>query len=200
VIRTGRESHVALRVGVNATFLVERSSRVAIPEIVQNGDVLKTRVSMQLGRAEVRVDRVGLQNDFEVATPTATLAVRGTVFLLTWDAVHGFRAVGVRNNKLRAIEVNYVNGVTAALSQADASDQSYPLPAIEAFYITYIIPLQGAMDQSELSESGQGDPDRTDNPRKSTEELKIADKKRGEKLRDGGNTPGTPTDNPQQKN
>jgi hypothetical protein len=54
VIRTGRESHVALRVGVNATFLVERSSRVAIPEIVQNGDVLKTRVSMQLGRAEVR--------------------------------------------------------------------------------------------------------------------------------------------------
>ena len=88
VVRTGRESHVALRVGPNATMLIEHQTRIAIPEIAQDGDKLKTRVSMAFGQADVRVDRIGLTNDFEVATPTATLAVRGTTWRITWDAIN----------------------------------------------------------------------------------------------------------------
>ena len=197
VIRTGRDSHVALRVGMNATVLVERQTRVALPEIVQNGEVLRTRVAMSFGRADVRVDRIGLRNDFEVATPTATLAVRGTAWLMTWDTVKGFRAVGVRNNRLRAIELAYLNGVETFLSGADESSTTYQLPALAAFFETYIAPLKGAVSTDEGNKGTAGDPTGLQNPRRSSE-TKAADRQRGGKLgRDpsGGNdNPPPPTD------
>ncbi len=116
----------------------ERPSRVAIPEIVQAGQVLRTRVSIKFGKADVKVDRIGLVNDFEVSTPTATLAVRGTVLRISWDVVSGFRSMGVRGNKIRAIEFRYLNGVKAYLSGAQTSSNTYKLPAVAAFYSTYI--------------------------------------------------------------
>jgi len=190
VIRTGRKSYVALRVGTNASLLIERQSRIALPEIIQEGDVLRTRVSMSFGKADVRVDRVGLKNDFEVATPTATLAVRGTVFRIIWTALSGFEAIGVRGNKLRAIEVRYITGVEAALSQADTTSQSYPLPALDAFVQTYFFPLVGAVTENEVGDVGASDPTGSvDNPRQ-TSDLKAADKERGEK------TTGSNGDNP----
>jgi hypothetical protein len=180
VIRTGRESHVALRVGANATVLVERQSRVALPEIVQDGEVLRTRVAMSFGKADVRVDRIGLRNDFEVATPTATLAVRGTVFLITWNAIDGFRAVGVSNNRLRAIEIAYLQGVEAFLSGADESNQFYKLPALAGFYETYVLPLRGAITPDQEESVDSTGPGSIDNPR-ITSSAKAASKQRGGK-------------------
>jgi len=145
VVRTGRKSSVTLRIGANATMLIDRQTRVKIPEIVQKGKVLRTRVSMAFGRADVRVDRIGLDNDFLVATPTATLAVRGTVFRIWWDIVNGFRALGVPGNKLRAIEVRYVNAVKAYLSKADGTSEEFALPALSGFHTTYLKPLLGAL-------------------------------------------------------
>lgn len=180
VIRTGRDSYVALRVGMNATVLVERQTRVALPEIVQAGEVLRTRVSMSFGRADVRVDRIGLRNDFEVATPTATLAVRGTAWMMTWDAVRGFQARGVRNNRLRAIELRYLQGIEAFLSGADESSSAYPLPALAAFYETYIAPLKGAVSSEEGEKGSAGDPTGVENPRR-TSGTEAASKQRGGK-------------------
>lgn len=155
VVRTGRKSEVTLRVGKNATILIERQSRIAIPEIVQNGDVLKTRVSMNFGKADVKVNRIGLVNDFEVSTPTATLAVRGTVFRISWDPVNGFRSVGVPGNKIRAIEIAYLDGVKAYLSKADGSDSRYKLPAVQAFNETYLGPLKGSASGDEYPDADQ---------------------------------------------
>jgi hypothetical protein len=165
VIRTGRASHVALRVGPNATMLVEHQTRVAIPEIVQDGATLRTRVSMAFGKTDVRVDRIGLTNDFEVATPTATLAVRGTVFRIGWDAVSGYSAVGVPNNKLRAIELKYVEGTKAYLSHADQTNEMYKPPSIASFYETYFLPLEGAIGEDELEDPTQTPPDALKDPR-----------------------------------
>jgi len=194
VIRTGRKSHVALRVGMNATVLVERQTRIKLPEIVQDGQVLRTRLKMSFGKADVRVDRIGLRNDFEVATPTATLAVRGTVFRITWDVVEGFKSVGVPGNKLRAIEVRYLGGVQAYLSKADATSTLYQLPAIESFYDTYVLPLVGAVGESELDDPTQSPPDYAENPHSATQ-LDAGNKQRGSKP---GAT-GQPTGNQQQK-
>jgi hypothetical protein len=165
VVRTGRESHVAFRVGPNASMLVEHQTRIAIPEIVQDGEKLRTRVSMAFGKADVRVDRIGLTNDFEVATPTATLAVRGTVFRVTWDAVAGFGAAGVKGNKLRAIEADYVDGTKAYLSRADGTDETYKPPAIASYYQTYFLPLEGAVGEGELDDPVQTPPDALEDPR-----------------------------------
>jgi len=187
LVRTGRKSHVALRVGMNATVLVERQTRVAIPEMVQDGDTLRTRVSMEFGKADVKVDRIGLRNDFGVATPTATLAVRGTVFRITWDAVEGFKAVGVVGNRIVAIEVRYLNRVLAFLSGADSTGDGYKLPALDGFYSTYITPLLGAIGRSESGITDYVDPSFLENLKKSTQ-LSAAQKARGSKIPDGGST------------
>lgn len=187
VVRTGRESHVALRVGPNATMLVEHQTRIAIPEIVQDGEKLKTRVSMAFGAADVRVDRIGLTNDFEVATPTATLAVRGTVFRVSWDAVAGARMVGVPGNKLHAIELEYLKGTKAYLSHADSSSSTYKLPPIDSYYETYVLPLEGAVGEDEHEDPTQQPTDALTDPKSQTE-LEAAQKQRAGQ---GGKQPGT---------
>lgn len=165
VIRTGRKSSVALRVGKNATVLIERQSRVAIPEIVQDGDALKTRLKMAFGKADVKVDRVGLRNDFAVATPTATMAVRGSRAKLIWDPVRGFVIKTSERNRLRAIEVAYVNAIIALLSGGDGSSQKFQLPAVDAFFKTYIQPLLGAFPPAEPGDPRQSGPGTlTENP------------------------------------
>ena len=184
VVRTGRKSQVTLRIGANATMLIDRQTRVRIPEIVQKGKVLRTRVSMAFGKADVKVDRIGLDNDFEIATPTATLAVRGTVFRIWWDVVHGFRALGVRGNKIRAIEVRYVNAVTAHLSKADGTSEDYALPALDAFESTYLAPLHGALSKGEYGDLVQGT-DQQENPSNSTG-LATSNKSRGTIVKPNG--------------
>lgn len=154
VVRTGRKSSVTLRIGANATMIVDRQTRVAIPEIVQKGKVLKTRVKMGFGRADVKVDRIGLDNDFEVATPTATLAVRGTAWRIWWDS-NGFRAVGVPGNRIRAILVDYRKSVRAFLSKDDTTAQTYKLPALDGYYTTYLWPIDGALTPGEYGDKNQ---------------------------------------------
>jgi len=151
-VRTGRKSMVALRVGANATMLIDRQTRIAIPEIIQNGEKLKTRVSLKWGRTEVKVNKVGRINDFEVATPSATLAVRGTAFRISWDVVHGARVRGVPGNRIHAIHMAYLRKVEAALSKSDSSSEDFPLPALEAWYETYIEPMRGAFSPEELED------------------------------------------------
>ncbi|MGH7162096.1 MAG: FecR domain-containing protein [Planctomycetota bacterium] len=154
-IRTGRESSATLRVGMNCTIRVDRQSRVALPSVVQDGAVLRTRVAMTFGKADIKVDRVGLDNDFEVATPTATLAVRGTGMRVGWDPIHGVRAEGVEGNALRAVEVRYLHDLLALLSGADGTSDTYKLPALDAYGKTLLILVTGpggtaGFDPSEL--------------------------------------------------
>jgi len=196
VVRTGRESHVALRVGPNATMLIEHQTRIAIPEIVQDGEKLKTRVSMAFGQADVRVDRIGLTNDFEVATPTATLAVRGTTWRVSWDAVAGAKMVGVESNKLHAIELEYLEGTKAWLSHADGSNSMYKMPSIASYYQTYVLPLEGAVGEDEHDDPEQQPTDSLTDPKTQTE-IEAARKQEAGGQRSkppggtGNNPPGT---------
>lgn len=148
-IRTGRNSQVTLRIGMNASMLIDRVSRVVLPEMIQAGDVLRTRITMQYGLADVKVDQVGLSNDFEIKTPSATLAVKGTGWRIVWDAIDGFRAFGVPTNRIRAIEIAYLNSIKVALSAEDASSDHHQLPSLEAFAHTYFLPLAGAVSPEE---------------------------------------------------
>jgi hypothetical protein len=149
-VRTGRKSMVALRVGANATLLIDRQTRIAIPEIIQNGEKLKTRVSLQWGRTEIKVNKVGRINDFEVATPSATLAVRGTAFRVMWDVVNGHRVQGVPGNRIHSIHVEYLRLIKVLMSKADGSTEKNPLPALAGWYETFIEPLDGAFTPEEL--------------------------------------------------
>lgn len=149
-IRTGKDSTVTLRIGMNASMLVDRISRIVLPEMIQAGDTLRTRVTMQYGLADVKVDHVGLSNDFEIKTPSATLAVKGTGWRIVWDGIDGFRAFGVPTNRIRAIEIAYLNAIKVALTAEDASSDHHALPSLEAFAHTYFLPLVGAVSPEEV--------------------------------------------------
>ncbi|MHC4955262.1 MAG: FecR domain-containing protein [Planctomycetota bacterium] len=179
-VRTGRKSLVALRVGPNATVVVDRQTRVVIPQIVQNGETLRTRVGVEFGRVDVKASRIGLAIDFAVSTPSSTLAVRGTAFRISWDAVHGARARGIPSNAMRAIEMAYVSRAKASLSKADASSEEYPLPAFDGFWDTFIVPLEGAITP-EVIEDPRIQPTDLTNPIEESG-LRSSNQRRGSKL------------------
>ncbi|MCH2136546.1 MAG: FecR family protein [Phycisphaerales bacterium] len=134
-IRTGRKSKLVLRVGLNATVLVDSLARVTLPTVVQEGGKLKTMVQVKRGRADVKVGHVGLTNDFSVLTPSGALAVKGTEFAVAHSALKGTQIVSARTNTIRAIEVNYFGSkVTQYLSASSVSTQKTPNPATVAAF------------------------------------------------------------------
>jgi hypothetical protein len=74
---------------------------------MQDGDVLRTIVTIDRGRADIQVDRVGLMNDFSVLTPSGSLAVKGTGMGVKYDGFTGTSVVGARHNRMNAIEMRY---------------------------------------------------------------------------------------------
>jgi FecR-like protein len=150
-IRTGVKSTIALRIGKNATVSVDALTRIALPKIVQDGQVLRTKVALERGQLDVKVDRVGLENDLDVASPTATLAVKGTGWHMSWDAVDGFRAMGAPTNELRAIEVQWAHSLTVWLTSSDATTEAQKIPAFEAFGHTWFLPITGELSAEETA-------------------------------------------------
>lgn len=169
VVRTGVRANVVLRIGLNATVRVNALSRVSIDEsllMVAGADdgsgamvidgaaspvedasgagVLRTRLDLQAGDVDVRVDHIGdFANDFEITTPEATLAVRGTNFSAGFDALSGLRVQGAETNSLRAIEIAYVEQeMTVGLSESGV-DGALRDPALLALAATVARPNEG---------------------------------------------------------
>ena len=155
-IRTGMRSRVTLRFR-NATVLVDSSTNFSIPTIEQEGDVLRTIAAVRSGRADFKVDKVGLQNDFKVVTPSTTLAVRGTSFSTISGPLKGVEIVGARENAIRAIEVRY-----AALNQTvemsggaeSKSTSETPNPTEHALGNTFNAPQAGMIASKEEAQQG----------------------------------------------
>lgn len=134
-IRTGRKSKLVLRLGLNATLLIDSLARVTIPVVTQHGKVLTTTVQVDRGRADVKVGHVGLTNDFSVLTPSGALAVKGTDFAVSHSALKGTQIVSARTNAIRAIEVSYYGSkVKNYLSASSVSTQETPNPTIAAAF------------------------------------------------------------------
>ena len=140
-IRTGLRSSVALRVGKNATVLVDRATRLSLPVILQDGQTLRTRAAVRRGRADFKVELIGLVNDFEVLTPTTTLAVRGTGFAVRWGALRGAETEALSAEVL-AIEVHYLlTQLRYLLATGSISRETLPNPVLVTLYDTFQKPL-----------------------------------------------------------
>lgn len=128
-IRTGLRSHAALRMR-NATVLLDAGTMFQLPQAVQDGEVLRTTAAVRHGRADFKVDKVGLSNDFKVVTPSTTLAVRGTGFAVATGALKQVEVLGARRNAINAIELKYaLNNTTVQLSGAASSSSGVHQPA-----------------------------------------------------------------------
>lgn len=150
-VRTGFRSSITLRVGKNGTILLERFSRMDLPLILQDGAVLRTCVAVRRGRAHFKVDVVGLTNDFEVLTPTTTLAVRGTGFAVTWGGLEGVAIDALAANVIHAIEVRYLlTNASYYLSGAGATRENLPDPVEVALVETVIPQIPGGLIEDEF--------------------------------------------------
>ena len=129
-VRTGLRSHAALRVGRNATALLDAGTLFQLPSIAQDGETLRTSAAVKHGRADFKVDKVGLSNDFKVVTPSTTLAVRGTEFAVASGALKQVEVLGARRNAINAIELKYaLNNNAVQLSGGAASSSTVQHPA-----------------------------------------------------------------------
>lgn len=77
-IRTGLRGKVALALGPNADFEVKPLTEMTISDLEKDGDTIRTQLVMPRGNFNMDVKHVGFQNDFKIATPTGTMAVKGT--------------------------------------------------------------------------------------------------------------------------
>jgi hypothetical protein len=155
MIRTGRKSLVAMRIGHNASILVDRSSRVTLPEIVHAGETLKTTVQIKRGRADFKVDRVGLTNDFSVVTPSTTLAVRGTSMGVDYGGFNGTKITAARTNALRSIEVTFLlNQASFFMSGSSTSSDENQNPVESG--------ADAAEGPTDTASEGTGDPAASD--------------------------------------
>ena len=132
-IRTGLRGVVGLRAGINATILIDRLTVFRLVELSQDQQTLVSRTAILRGRVDVKVDDRGMVNDFQAATPSAVLSVRGTGLSLAWGALHGTTIYGVRGNRIRAMEVEYwQSGGKYYLSGNATSSEDQPNPVLWA--------------------------------------------------------------------
>lgn len=159
-IRTGLNSSLAVRVGKNATLLVDGNSVVKLPALTRDAESLRTVVQVKSGRVDIKVDhvtidKVGLDNDFTVATPSTTLAVRGTWFAVSVGALAGFEILGARSNTLNAIELKYSLQNLRYFLSGNASSSSSLRDPVQRAWLSTLGPPAIAGLLTSLSEQEQ---------------------------------------------
>lgn len=139
-IRTGLKSRAALRVGKNATVLVDAGTSFQLPQIVQDGETLRTLATVKTGRVDFKVDKVGFSNDFKVITPQTTLSVRGTGFGVNSGPLNGVEVTGVRTNTINAIEIRYVASNLAYFMSGESKTSSGQKDPVQNAWISTVGP------------------------------------------------------------
>lgn len=143
-VRTGLRSRAALRVGRNATILVDAGTSFEIPQLEQDGQTLRTLASVKTGRVDFKVDKVGFSNDFKVATPQTTLSVRGTGFAVNSGPLNGVEVVGARTNMINAIELKYVSSNLKYFMSGASTSSSRNQDPVKSAWLSTLGPPQVA--------------------------------------------------------
>jgi len=85
VIRTGLGAKVVLKLADRGAVTVRSATKLGIKEFCKDGGQVKARLGLKYGSMRAQVDSSRGPNDFQVATPVATLSVRGTGGILTYS-------------------------------------------------------------------------------------------------------------------
>ena len=118
-LRTGVRDQVVLELGPNADVTVGRLAYVIIGQLDKQTDSIRTLLGVQRGKVDFHVKQVGFRNDFRVATPTGTMAVRGTEGTIVVDETT--EIFGNPNNGNNS--VNFQNNSTGNPSDLTGGEQ-----------------------------------------------------------------------------
>ena len=125
--RTGIRSQVVFSVPPDQTITLDRLGVVKLLIAKRDGNEVQTSLGMPYGRTEYQVEEAGLQHDARIASPGATLAVRGTKNMLLFDqgpfspVAFASQPVRLRNDKGKTINF----GKTGARAHV-AADKNSP--------------------------------------------------------------------------
>jgi hypothetical protein len=78
IIRTGLGAKVELNLSDRGHMTVSSATKIGIAQLRQSGEVVTARLGLKYGAVRAHVDSTRGPNDFQVATPVATLSVRGS--------------------------------------------------------------------------------------------------------------------------
>lgn len=153
-VQSGLRSSAAIRLGSNATVLIGPGTSVVIPQMEEELRTLVTRLGVRNGRVDIRVDHVGIANDFRVVTPSTTLAVSGTALAVSSGRLVGTEVTGADTNRMAAIEVRWIARRLAFYFGGGRSTTRFPDPAIEAINasIQRLIPPGLVVDDQQLEQ------------------------------------------------
>ena len=94
LVRTGLGAKVVLRFSDRGDVTVKSATKIGIGTFRRQGRLVKTQLGLKYGSLHARVRREQGPNDFSVATPVATLSVRGsTAHVGSWGCVLGVNGV-----------------------------------------------------------------------------------------------------------
>jgi hypothetical protein len=114
--RTGIRSRVVFSVPPDQTIILDRLGVVKLLIAKREGNEVRTSLGMPYGRTEYQVEEAGLQHNADIASPGATLAVRGTKNMLLYDQ-GPFTPVAFASQPVR---LRNANGKTVAFGKAGA--------------------------------------------------------------------------------
>lgn len=127
-LRTGPRSRIALKVGPNSDVTLKGLGVMTIADVTvdEQASTIRTRLSKKYGRLNAKVHHVGdLRNDYQIATPGSTLAVRGSEVEHT--GYDSWKVIGVDGSIVMFTPDGSFN-----ISNADLGDDQTPNPTLWA--------------------------------------------------------------------
>jgi len=76
--RTGQRSAVRFTIPPDQTVTLDRLGTIKVLQAVRDGNKVKTKLGMKYGRTRYDIEAAGLEHESTIASPSSTLAVRGT--------------------------------------------------------------------------------------------------------------------------
>jgi len=78
--RTGPRSAVQFKIPPDHTVTLDRLGTVKVLQAIQKDNKITTKLGMKYGRTRYDIEAAGLEHESSIASPSSTLAVRGTEF------------------------------------------------------------------------------------------------------------------------
>ena len=118
LVRTGLGAKVALKFGERSTMTVKSGTKIGIAEFHKKGRLVRTHLGLKYGSIRTRVDTTRGPNDFKVATPVATLSIRGSGGNTAFSGDRGFG----HGTNTGSYNVTSDNGRTNSVNQGQTND------------------------------------------------------------------------------
>lgn len=128
VIRTGPRANVVLMFADRAEVTIKGISKMGVRKFRRSGDVYEMRLGLKYGQLRADVRSVRGPNNFQIATPVATLAASGCILNCGFDAIGGLW-MQVAHGKWTARTFRKTRGVS--VGEGAATKGGRVLPHIE---------------------------------------------------------------------